>query len=602
MRPVWLLLLMIARAGADAWALDFVVDDVATGIAPFVVVIGNDTFVVVGADPIILLSAAPVYRPVVIIGHDGGQCFLSDFNATVGCIAQSIGPACDCVPGHYYNATSDQCLACAAGTFKAEYGRASFCQLCDANTSTLGLHGQSGCWPCDPATSHTNGQPGQADCVECVWPMVVSGDECLCAPGTAREGTRCLPCPAGSFAARIESAGCEPCSPRTWTAMDSGNAACTSCLAGAYSLPTGECALCARGTFQALDNASACVLCEGGAYASGAGQTSCLVCGGNNASHTPGATVCYWCPAYSVPFPVIDGCECIAGALWDASGKWCVPCAAGTYAMDVAGCMPCAAGAYSTGLAQTVCAQCAAGQYTLAGGATECQTCDAGLVTVDNACACPPGMFNNDGPTSFFAQCANCTGGCVNGSTFVAQACTQWSDLVCQPCTPGCSGGYYIKRPCMLGGDLKCNRCSMGCISSYYMASACMVDRDLTCAPCATHCALPGYVVTRACTVTSDLHCEACPAGTYAANRTGCAPCADGFISPEAAGACIPCTTAMADSLHTLCMEQCGPGFYPIQAATCAPCPSMTYGPDGRGCMGCLSHGYGSAGGQSSCP
>jgi len=117
------------------------------------------------------------------------------------------------------------------------------------------------------------------------------------------------------------------------------------------------------------------------------------------------------------------------------SGKYCVDCHAGTFAVSSnssqcdsceAGkhssvvsatsgdtCQECEAGKYARATAQVVCTKCASGKYSIATAATDdsvCQDCPAGSTsapgsTAESDCtqACPPGTTGEDG-----AVCTDC--------------------------------------------------------------------------------------------------------------------------------------------------------------------------------------------------
>jgi len=100
------------------------------------------------------------------------------------------------------------------------------------------------------------------DCFDgvCVNGYATQEPSVVCYPGTAQDGTNCIPCAAGSYNA-IVGGECIPCPVGTY-ASESGSVACKPCEVGYFVSSTGS---------------QSCDLCQQGYTTNGYGQTECVL-------------------------------------------------------------------------------------------------------------------------------------------------------------------------------------------------------------------------------------------------------------------------------------------------------------------------------------
>jgi hypothetical protein len=116
------------------------------------------------------------------------------------------------------------------------------------------------------------------------------------------QGTQCLPCPAGTYAA-AGATNCTPCpagrycpsgvaSPQTCPAghvPDSTQSSCTVCKIGTYATAgMASCTPCPAGKYQPNITASSCITCPSGTFSAAAGTSSCTTCKTYTSGKIPG--------------------------------------------------------------------------------------------------------------------------------------------------------------------------------------------------------------------------------------------------------------------------------------------------------------------------
>lgn len=163
-----------------------------------------------------------------------------------------------------------------------------------------------------------------------------------------------------------------------------------SCNAGQYFNTEGECADCAKGTFQPIDGymGYSCTTCPEGTYQHETGKSSCNKCDAGTYNPNKGSTT------------------------KDA----CIACDAGTYQAEEgqSSCNKCDAGTHNPKKGSTTDADCIAcdqGKYQDEEGQAECKTCEPGTVSdisLDGMTKCKPctGSWYQDQPGK--STCIQC--------------------------------------------------------------------------------------------------------------------------------------------------------------------------------------------------
>lgn len=149
---------------------------------------------------------------------------------------------------------------------------ASYCQICAAGTSSV--TGSVSCPSCSNGT------------------YSISGGVCCPLGQTARLGTSCSPCDAGTKG--NTNALCSSCPSGQWSG--SGATACSQCVAGTYAPTSGtpQCFQCSPGTYTGSMGSTTCVSCAINTY-SVSGQASCTPCSAERYS-AAGSGSCIVCP------------------------------------------------------------------------------------------------------------------------------------------------------------------------------------------------------------------------------------------------------------------------------------------------------------------
>ncbi|KDO22229.1 hypothetical protein SPRG_22300 [Saprolegnia parasitica CBS 223.65] len=499
----------------------------------------------------------------------------------------AVAAASSCPVGNVYDATAEQCVPCAFGSWAD--GDMSQCQY--PVTCLAGL---------EPNAHARNA----SDCLPCVagW-YNAANDVSLCkrmacAPGTAstvvgaEDATAsCKACPAMTYSTGADAA-CVACPPFHYAPAQSSHCDLVQCAPGsrpALNLTSSsDCVPCSSGTYSFGDLDTEChpVQCLGGTEprANAKNATDCLPCklgwfspggdamcapaacpGGTIAKHgaTTASEHCVACPPGHVS-PGKDAAKC-------------TPCRAGTYAKsETCALAECPPGSYAPDLAKDVahCLDCAFG--TFSNGKTDaCHpfTCPGGnepnaKASYDGDCVgCRLGFFSAPN-TSISCEPAECP-----KSTQASPNATSADD--CSPCpalqtsiggsalcgAPNCTAG---SGPTQDGQS--CEVCEAGTFSPGHGAPC----RKVKCAP--------GHTPAKGATdMATD--CIPCPEGTtnLGGTTTECTPCPQGTYSNATAGTntCTPTACelgweAKTGAKHKRDCVICGQGFF-SNTQTCQP-------------------------------
>ena len=258
-----------------------------------------------------------------------------------------------------------------------------------------------------------------------------------CPKGTYKSGSRCEPCPRGSYSS-IEGA--------------TSQRACKVCPRGTYSSIKGAtsqsvCKVCPQGNH--IDNtyppSTTCIPCRFHTYNPNSGP---------NVPYDPKVKLfvaCIACPkgtfTNSTGHANKDNCikpiagKCSPGRYRIKTDTWnkdCPYCQAGTYnpSVDASACQPCPKGAYCLeGSAQpttcpsgtynpinnqktlAACLQCTAGTYNPLSGASACQPCPKGSYCLEGSAQptkCPRGTYNPKNNQKTLDACLKCPKGTYN--------------------------------------------------------------------------------------------------------------------------------------------------------------------------------------------
>lgn len=392
--------------------------------------------------------------------------------------------ACLCDPG-YTGPDGGPCVACAAGTFKAEPGAAA-CGACGANQYSGTA--ATACADCHPNSSSLPASPGV--------------EHCLCDPGFYPNAGACRMCHPGRFKNTTANEACRICTGNTFAAEE-GATACVSCLlssvfstanpaeggvrcqcvAGytqaALNLTTPECTACPPDTFQPGQGQTSCELCDASARSPEASVTplaclcnagfaddsahQCLVCAGGTykeaaADDARDTEPCDLCPVDSFSLPRssrLDDCLCDPGFSGPDGG----PCAA------------CAPGKFKPANGSAACEDCPLHSYSDAPASTSCKSCtqflDFGGITL------APGQYSSDAcecdisqgfSTVYIGGARKCTG-CLAGTYATAEGCRN------------CSNGTYND----VVGQTACKQCAANMKSYVSPHVECQCDKGYKC-------------------------------------------------------------------------------------------------------------------------
>jgi hypothetical protein len=416
--------------------------------------------------------------------HNTSECVPCPAHASHNETRRASVSACLCDPG-YTGPDGGPCVACAAGTFKAEPGAAA-CEGCGVNEYSYAA--APACVACHANSSSLPRSPGV--------------DHCLCDPGVYPSQGTCIMCHAGHFKNATANEPCQSCTGNTF-ASEEGATACTSCLISspfstANPSEGGIRCQCIAGYTQTELNLTTpeCSACPPDAYQPSQGQTTCELC--DPRARSPEASV--------TPL----ACLCNAG-FSDDSAHECRVCAGGTYKeaapddeQDTEACVICPDDSFSppqsgrladclcdpgfSGPDGGPCAACAPGKLKAANGSAACQDC--------------PLHTYSDAPAS--TSCESCTQFLDFGGITLAPGQDSSDDCECdvslgfstvyvnedRKCT-GCKAGTYANaegcRNCTLGtfndqdAQTTCKQCPTNSSSYDYPHVSCQCHKGFLC-------------------------------------------------------------------------------------------------------------------------
>jgi hypothetical protein len=267
----------------------------------FVSMLSSNSLGAPPAPPGDAFAAVPVSRD--------GHGVLEGKSSKPGVVGTARVAAAKCPPGRYAKtlrgrgATSELCVACAAGKYqttsgyiwyricstcppgKFSVGDRSFCTLCYAGRFNP-HQGQTDCRLC--TAGQVSKHAGELHCAACSGGAVPAQDHasCRCTAGHIIRDQRCTRCPAGRAPTEAGNACAVKCASGTFTRRDS-----VLTRSGG-----GRCLACPRGKHQAKRGATACHACDTGRFAKDAGLGSCRACAAGQWTRTRGSAVCSWCP------------------------------------------------------------------------------------------------------------------------------------------------------------------------------------------------------------------------------------------------------------------------------------------------------------------
>lgn len=489
--------------------------------------------------------------------------------------------ACLCDPG-YTGPDGGPCVACAAGTFKAEPGAAA-CGACGANQYSGAA--ATACADCHPNSSSLPASPGV--------------EHCLCDPGFYPYAGACRMCHPGRFKNTTANEACRICTGNTFAAEE-GATACVSCLLSsvfstANPAEGGVRCQCVAGYTQAALNLTTpeCAACPPDTFQPGQGQTSCELC--DASARAPEASV--------TPL----ACLCNAGFA-DDSAHQCLVCAGGTYkgaapddARDTEPCDVCPVHSFSlprsgrladclcdpgfSGPDGGPCAACAPGKFKPANGSAACEDCplhsysDAPASTT--CVSCVDFLSSTGGITALPGQSASASCVCDVSRGFTeivlrgARACsacqvgTYATDSGCR----NCSGGTYADER----GLIQCKQCPANMSAYDFPFVACQCHKGYK-------CDAANSFMTFKSNATACL-CDECPAGTfkdYTGAASACQVCqaySESIPASTTQDMCL-CKRGYRQDGPTVCVA-CSAAKYTdtLDALVCTDCPADTYTP-----------------------
>eukprot|EP01043_Picozoa_sp_COSAG02_P027024 COSAG02_NODE_1575_length_11877_cov_43.830871_5_plen_2345_part_00 len=462
---------------------------------------------------------------------------------------------------------------------------------------------------------------------------LLSGVECICAPGYGLDGTEsslCILCQPGEVSAGRE---CEACG--AGQQPNSNRSACGPCDAGSISTAgvctqcgpgqqpneqqnscddcpdgssgvSGICAPCPSGRASNLEKTS-CESCD--EYSAGVNgecnlclagtkprtdRTACETCPIGTAGYN-GA--CNLCPVGTQPNNELTSCEdCPVGSA--GTQGTCTDCADGTQANSArSSCEACPAARAGT---NGICQLCVAGKQPNV-NSTHCVDCSPGRAGSTGACdQCQAGTQPNNELTS----CEDCP----VGSAGTQGTCTDCADGTqansarssCEACPAARAGTNGICQLCVAGkqpnvNSTHCVDCSPGRAGSTGACDQCQAgtqpNNELTsCEECDEFSAGTSGVCTQCApgTEPNDLHtnCISCPAGKASVgsgSSVRCEVCASGKVSNQYRTACV-CKRGLYNT-ELIGTVKCHSGIRSAWVAPetddqCWPCPD---------CMDCVA-------------
>jgi hypothetical protein len=489
--------------------------------------------------------------------------------------------ACLCDPG-YTGPDGGPCVACAAGTFKAQPGAAA-CEDCGVNEYSYTA--AAVCVACHANSSSVPRSPGV--------------DHCLCDPGFYPSEGLCSMCHAGRFKNTTANEPCRSCTGNTF-ASELGATACTSCLVSspfstANPSEGGVRCQCIAGYTQTELNlvTPECSACPPDTFQPSQGQTTCVLCDPN--ARSPEASV--------TPL----ACLCNAGFA-DDSAHECLVCAGGTYKEAAADdeedtelCNVCPYDSFSIAqsgrLADCLCdpgfsgpdggpcSACAPGKFKAANGSAACEDCPLHTYSDapnSTACAsCVDFLYSTGGITELPGQSASASCVCDVSRGFTeiqlggARACsacqvgTYATDSGCQNCS---DGTYADER-----GLIECKECPANMSSYDYPFVACQCHKGYK-------CDAANSFMTFKSNDTACL-CDECPSDTFkdfTGAASACQVCqaySESIPASTTQDMCL-CKRGYRQDGPTVCVA-CAPGTYSdaLDELACSVCPADTYTP-----------------------
>jgi hypothetical protein len=515
--------------------------------------------------------------------HNMSQCTQCPAHSSHNTTQRTSVTQCICDAG-YTGPDGGPCVACAAGTFKAEPGTAA-CKSCGANeySSTA----SAACVVCHANASSPPASPGI--------------EHCLCDPGFYPSAGTCHMCHEGRFKNTTANTPCEPCAGNTF-ASKRGATACRSCLLSSMfssSTPSegGVRCECNAGYTQAELGLTTptCSPCGADTYQPSRGQTSCEHC--DVRAHSPAASV--------TPL----ACLCNAG-FFDNNDHECTACAGGTYKEaaasdddDTAQCRGCPA--HSSSLAQSgkatdclceqgfagpdggPCVACTPGKFKAGNGSAACQDCPLHTYSVapaSTACSsCAVFLASDGGITDLVGQSSSDSCRCDVSRGF--EQLVTAGVRSCSACKPGtyatdggcqdCAGGTYSDAT----GLTACLQCPANTSSHDSPHTACQCNKGFK-------CDADKQAMTFA-TNSTDCRCDACAQDTFK-NYTGAAETCDAcqahavsLPASESQDMCL-CMRGYSHASHNnhACLA-CAAGTFSdtLGESVCKLCPVDTYTP-----------------------
>lgn len=446
-----------------------------------------------------------------------------------------------------------------------------------------------------------------------------------CDAGFFNNGNFCQRCPPLSVS-KPGSFFCTPCPPGLYVPetvdFESSHeyypSECSVCSAGYYINGT-RCIPCPIGSFSTAVNSTACIRCPNGQYTGSTASTS--------------KKACFSCPPGSILYADLGwSCEpCGDGAYQDQPNQLeCKPCPRGTSSNlfkqeTVDDCEPCPAGTYSPkelGYMQNrKCIGCPKGYYSPRRGAYNCTKCPRGTKANPDRTACivtnppqsdiqtcPPGT----GRRVFGMPCTRCPKGTATASSSVTECIHCVDDLVAAPDASSCKcpdkllynrvNGRNVCVSCPGGFEPLDDR-SCPCPKDKYFvlmdsSSECRCKpfmkeaKNGSCVACDPS-GLPDYLARYRCNL-----CQ--PGDRFSRRLNRCIPCPLGFTSESKDKKCSPCKITYIDKKRrTRC--GCRPGEV-LKKDRCVPCPrGQFYDRSTELCESCPAGQFASVSGQVRC-
>jgi hypothetical protein len=502
------------------------------------------------------------------------------------------GGSCVCAAGQVFDAATQSCGPCPAGSFKASASLSS-CESCPAHTTTSGTGSASASsCVCDSSRGFVSDGGGNGSCV------------CPAGAGFDAASGVCSACGVGTFKAAASLESCSACPDARQTtssagASSSSECACRSPFVWSSSLSSCVCAAGA-GFDAALDT---CVSCSVGAFKPNASLEACSSCPSLTSTGGTGAASSSECVcAGGLVADAASGgsCVCPPGAGFSSSSSSCVSCAAGSFkaGFDLLACSPCPmlyATTNGTGSVSVSNCSCV-NDLVLAGGSCVCAAGQVFDAATQSCGPCPAGSFK---ASASLSSCESCPAHTTTSGTGSASA----SSCVCDSSRGFVSdGGGNGSCVCPAGQQLDaatsvCLPCGVGTFkaaASLESCSACPVALTTTLgtgASSSSECVCPsGFTLAGdSCLCAAGFglagsSCQACADGTFAASASSspCSLCSS--LDPHAVS-----SPASAPAGATSC--ECGAGFFATatDAAATANTSSSSNSSSSLQCAACVA-------------